>query len=190
MDTTGQGPTHGGQASDSDADSLHKSQGSDQIQALIFNLLAYPAPFFSRYNSLSRMNISEYLGLTLAQVSQVFDSPAFIDELYREGLAALHLHRSAVDEALIATAKWQGPKGAADRKLYYQMIGAIEGKIKKPESKKTSDLSREEKENVIFAYFQRFGKHLKSRGTLKDAATLADRQPSGQSGNSTGQEAP
>jgi hypothetical protein len=169
MEANGKGPTGSGQASNSDVDSTPKDQSQDQIQALIFNLLSYPPQTFSaRYKSLSRTNIAEFLGLSVLQVAQVFDSPSFLDELYSNALGSLHIHRASVDSVLLESAKMAGRYGAADRKLYYQMLGALDGKAKKPEGRGVSALSREQKEKAVMAYFSKFSKQLKSKELLED----------------------
>lgn len=150
------------------------------MQALVFNLLSYPPQaFFVRYKSFSRINIAEFLGIKVSDVAKVFDAQDFIDVLYREALSSLHTHRSSVDIALLDSAKTPGPKGAADRKLYYQLTGAFDRAPKRPD-KKTTDLSRQEKETQILGYLSKYGKHLNSKAIIEKGEPIADKpDPSG-----------
>ncbi len=137
--------------------------GLNQIQAMVLNVLTSSEAFVKAgYKTLSKTNISKFLSVPYSQVALVFRNKAFIDDLYVNSLANLHLNRGLVDKALIESASNNGYYHSQDRKLYYSLIGALQGDIRKPDSGSSDGMTRSEKEKQIIKYFKIFGKELQA----------------------------
>ena len=102
-----------------------QSWGLTEIQALVLSIILNPALCIKQFGSISRRNIAKYLGRTIDDVSQAFDKN-LVDTVYETCMADLIASKKQVDEALIASASQANGYGAADRKLFYTLINAMD----------------------------------------------------------------